>query len=70
MNNGIKNVCVVGGGAAGMMAAGTALLYGADVTIFDVHADDLQTAILPACSSVGAPITLPGIPLIKHDAAP
>ena len=35
MNNGIKNVCVIGGGAAGMMAAGTALLYGADVTIFE-----------------------------------
>lgn len=30
-----KKVCVVGGGAAGMMAAGTALLYGADVTIFE-----------------------------------
>lgn len=28
-------VCVVGGGAAGMMAAGTALKYGADVTIFE-----------------------------------
>lgn len=30
-----KRVCVVGGGAAGMMAAGTAVLYGADVTIFE-----------------------------------
>ena len=30
-----KKVCVVGGGAAGMMAAGTATLYGADVTIFE-----------------------------------
>ena len=30
-----KRVCVVGGGAAGMMAAGTAALYGADVTIFE-----------------------------------
>lgn len=30
-----KRICVVGGGAAGLMAAGTALLYGADVTIFE-----------------------------------
>ena len=30
-----KKVCVVGGGAAGMMAAGTAVLYGADVTVFE-----------------------------------
>ena len=30
-----KQVCVVGGGAAGMMAAGTAVMYGADVTIFE-----------------------------------
>ena len=30
-----KTVCVIGGGAAGMMAAGTAKLYGADVTIFE-----------------------------------
>lgn len=30
-----KKVCVVGGGAAGMMAAGTAMLYGAEVTIFE-----------------------------------
>ena len=29
-----KRVCVVGGGAAGMMAAGTAVMYGAEVTIF------------------------------------
>lgn len=28
-------ICVIGGGAAGMMAAGTASLYGADVTIFE-----------------------------------
>ena len=35
MNDYIKRVCVVGGGAAGMMAAGTASLYGADVTIFE-----------------------------------
>lgn len=28
-------VCVVGGGAAGMMAAGTALLYGASVTVYE-----------------------------------
>lgn len=30
-----KRICVVGGGAAGMMAAGTAALYGADVTIYE-----------------------------------
>ncbi len=30
-----KKLCVIGGGAAGMMAAGTAILYGADVTIFE-----------------------------------
>ncbi len=30
-----KKICVIGGGAAGMMAAGTAALYGADVTIFE-----------------------------------
>ena len=28
-------VCVVGGGAAGMMAAGTAVRYGAEVTVFE-----------------------------------
>ena len=28
-------ICVIGGGAAGMMAAGTAVMYGADVTIFE-----------------------------------
>jgi predicted Rossmann fold flavoprotein len=28
-------ICVIGGGAAGMMAAGTATMYGADVTIFE-----------------------------------
>ena len=30
-----NRVCVIGGGAAGMMAAGTAYLYGAEVTIFE-----------------------------------
>ena len=30
-----KKICVIGGGAAGMMAAGTASIYGADVTIFE-----------------------------------
>ncbi len=35
MNVNIKKIAVVGGGAAGMMAAGTASLYGADVTIFE-----------------------------------
>ena len=35
MNTYNKKICVVGGGAAGMMAAGTASLYGADVTIFE-----------------------------------
>ena len=30
-----KKICVIGGGAAGMMAAGTAALYGADITIFE-----------------------------------
>ena len=30
-----KRICIVGGGAAGMMAAGTAVLYGADVTLFE-----------------------------------
>ena len=30
-----NKVCVIGGGAAGMMAAGTALMHGADVTIFE-----------------------------------
>ena len=32
---GMTRVCVIGGGAAGMMAAGTAALYGAEVTIFE-----------------------------------
>ncbi len=31
----INRVCVIGGGAAGMMAAGTAKNHGADVTIFE-----------------------------------
>ncbi len=35
-----NKVCVIGGGAAGMLAAGTALLYGAQVTIFE-HTDRL-----------------------------
>jgi predicted Rossmann fold flavoprotein len=30
-----KKICIIGGGAAGMMAAGTAYLHGADVTIFE-----------------------------------
>ena len=34
MESAIK-ICVIGGGPAGMMAAGTASLYGADVTIFE-----------------------------------
>ena len=38
-NDGVRmeniRVCVIGGGAAGMLAAGTALSYGADVTIFE-----------------------------------
>ncbi len=35
-----KSVAVIGGGAAGMMAAGTALLYGCEVTVFE-HTDRL-----------------------------
>ena len=35
-----KKIAVIGGGPAGMMAAGTAILYGADVTIFE-HSDRL-----------------------------
>ncbi|MBR7117204.1 MAG: NAD(P)/FAD-dependent oxidoreductase [Clostridia bacterium] len=30
-----KRIAVIGGGAAGMMAAGTAVMYGADVTIYE-----------------------------------
>ena len=30
-----NKICVIGGGPAGMMAAGTAYLYGADVTLFE-----------------------------------
>ena len=30
-----NKICVIGGGPAGMMAAGTAVMYGADVTIFE-----------------------------------
>ena len=33
--NDAKKICIIGGGAAGMMAAGTAVLYGADVTVFE-----------------------------------
>ena len=32
---GVTRVCVIGGGAAGMMAAGTAVMNGADVTIYE-----------------------------------
>ena len=35
-----NKICIVGGGAAGMMAAGVALEYGADVTVFE-HTDRL-----------------------------
>lgn len=35
MQNGKKRICVVGGGPAGMMAAGTAQACGADVTLFE-----------------------------------
>ena len=35
MNIDNKRICVIGGGAAGMMAAGTASLYGADATIYE-----------------------------------
>lgn len=35
MENVTKTVCVIGGGAAGMMAAGTAKLNGASVTVFE-----------------------------------
>lgn len=35
MNFETNKICVIGGGAAGMMAAGTASLYGASVTIFE-----------------------------------
>ena len=31
----VMKICVVGGGAAGMMAAGTAYMYGASVTVFE-----------------------------------
>ncbi len=34
-DNGINRVAVIGGGAAGLMAAGTAYLYGAEVTVFE-----------------------------------
>ncbi len=40
-----KRICVVGGGAAGLMAAGTALLYGAEVTIFE-NTDKLGKKLL------------------------
>ena len=35
MENSVKRICVIGGGAAGMMAAGTAKLFGAEVTVFE-----------------------------------
>ncbi len=35
MENLTKKIAVIGGGAAGLMAAGTALRYGADVTVFE-----------------------------------
>ena len=35
MSNSQKKIAVIGGGAAGLMAAGTAVLYGAEVTIFE-----------------------------------
>ena len=35
MSNSQKKIAVVGGGAAGLMAAGTAVLYGAEVTVFE-----------------------------------
>ena len=31
----VRRICIIGGGAAGMMAAGTAASYGADVTLFE-----------------------------------
>ncbi len=31
----INNICIIGGGPAGMIAAGTAIMYGANVTIFE-----------------------------------
>jgi predicted Rossmann fold flavoprotein len=40
MENYVKKIAVIGGGAAGMMAAGTAAFYGASVTIFE-HTDRL-----------------------------
>jgi predicted Rossmann fold flavoprotein len=40
INGDIKRIAVIGGGPAGMMAAGTAVRYGASVTIFE-HTDRL-----------------------------
>ena len=37
-NSDLKRIAIVGGGAAGMLAAGTALQYGASVTIFEKNA--------------------------------
>lgn len=37
-NSNVKSVAIIGGGAAGMMAGGTALLHGAKVTIFEKNA--------------------------------
>ena len=43
-NGNTKKICVIGGGAAGMMAAGTASLFGADVTVFE-HMGRLGTKL-------------------------
>ena len=32
-----NRICVVGGGPAGMIAAGTAAMYGAEVTLFEAN---------------------------------
>ena len=33
-----RQICVIGGGAAGLMAAGTAVMYGAEVTVLNQQA--------------------------------